>query len=92
MPNGELETRVFVVCFDSRRVFVFDPLRRRIEVEILTGRGPQALVVDTPRKLLYVGHFTDSYVGVYSLDLAFPATYGTMLGTLGQPKSPRASK
>lgn len=91
-PNGELETRVFVACFDSRRVFVFDPLRRRIEVEILTGRGPQALVVDTPRKLLYVGHFTDSYVGVYSLDLASPATYGTLLGSLGYPKAPRSSK
>lgn len=92
MPSGELETRVFVACFDSRRVFVFDPLRRRIEVEILTGRGPQALVVDTQRKLLYVGHFTDSYVGVYSLDLASPATYGTLLGSLGYPKTPRSSK
>jgi hypothetical protein len=91
-PSGATETRVFVACFDSRRIFVYDPQRSRIETEILTGRGPHALVVDEPRKLLYVGHFTDSYVGVYSLDLAFPATYGTMLGTLGTPKSPRASK
>jgi hypothetical protein len=91
-PSGTSETRVFVACFDSRRIFVYDPQRSRIETEILTGRGPHALVVDEERKLLYVGHFTDSYVGVYSLDLAFPATYGTMLGTLGNPKSPRASK
>ena len=91
-PSGTTETRVFVACFDSRRIFVYDPQRSRIETEILTGRGPHALVVDEERKLLYVGHFTDSYVGVYSLDLAFPATYGTMLGTLGNPKSPRASK
>jgi hypothetical protein len=91
-PSGTNETRVFVACFDSRRIFVYDPQRSRIETEILTGRGPHALVVDATRKLLYVGHFTDSYVGVYSLDLAFPATYGTMLGTLGTPKSPRASK
>jgi len=90
-PSG-LETRVFVVCFDSRRIFVYDPQRSRIETEILTGRGPHAVVVDQARKLLYVGHFTDSYIGVYSLDLAFPATYGTMLGTLGTPKSPRSSK
>jgi hypothetical protein len=83
---------VFVACFDSRRIFVYDPQRSRIETEILTGRGPHALLVDEQRRLLYVGHFTDSYVGVYSLDLAFPATYGTMLGTLGNPKSPRASK
>ncbi len=91
-PSGEQETRVFVACFDSRRIFVYDPQRSRIETEILTGRGPHALSVDTSRNLLYVGHFTDSYVGVYSLDLAFPATYGTMLGTLGKPKSPRSSK
>jgi hypothetical protein len=86
------ETRVFVACFESRRVFVYDPQRSRVETEILTGRGPHALALDTERGLLYVGHFTDSYVGVYSLDLASPATYGTMLGTLGQPKEPRASK
>ncbi|HEX2873736.1 MAG TPA: hypothetical protein VHP33_20915 [Polyangiaceae bacterium] len=91
-PEGEDETRVFVACFDSRRIFVYDPQRARIETEILTGRGPHAMTVDTQRQLLYVGHFTDSYVGVYSLDLAHPATYGTMLGTLGTPKSPRASK
>jgi hypothetical protein len=92
-PAGDAEeTRVFVACFDSRRIFVYDPQRSRIETEILTGRGPHAMTVDTARQLLYVGHFTDSYVGVYSLDLAHPATYGTMLGTLGTPKSPRASK
>lgn len=91
-PGSDPETRVFVACFDSRRIFVYDPKRSRIETEILTGRGPHALTVDTERQLLYVGHFTDSYVGVYSLDLAHPATYGTMLGTLGTPKSPRASK
>lgn len=91
--GGEVtETRVFVTCFESRRIFVYDPQRSRIETEILTGRGPHALTVDTERGLLYVGHFTDSYVGVYSLDLASPATYGTMLGTLGEPKEPRASK
>jgi len=91
-PNGDLETRVFVVCFDSRRIFVYDPQRSRIETEILTGRGPHAVAVDQQRKLLYVGHFTDSYIGVYSLDLASPATYGTLLGTLGTPKAPRSSK
>jgi hypothetical protein len=91
-PNDEDETRVFVACFDSRRVFVYDPQRARIETEILTGRGPHAMTVDTKRHLLYVGHFTDSYIGVYSLDLAFPSTYGTMVGTLGEPRPPRSSK
>lgn len=91
-PSGEEETRVFVVCFDSRRIFVYDPKRSRFETEIFTGRGPHALAVDTARSLLYVGHFTDSFIGVFSLDLSSPATYGTMLGTLGTPKAPRSSK
>jgi hypothetical protein len=91
-PNGDEETRVFVICFDSRRIFVYDPARSRIEAEILTGRGPHAAVVDSRRALLYVAHFTDSYIGVFSLDLSSPATYGTMLGTLGSPKAPRSSK
>jgi len=90
--DGVEETRVFVVCFESRRIFVYDPQRSRIETEIFTGRGPHALAVDTQRRLLYVGHFTDSYIGVFSLDLAFPDTYGTMLGMLGSPKAPRSSK
>jgi len=91
-PTDEYESRVFVICFDSRRIFIYDPLRSRIEAEIFTARGPHAVAVDTERKLLYVGHFTDSYLGVYSLDLAFPETYGTMLGSLGTPKAPRSSK
>jgi DNA-binding beta-propeller fold protein YncE len=91
-PSGDEETRVFVACFDSRRIFVYDPQRARVETEILPGRGPHALTVDPKRFLLYVGHFTDSYIGVYSLDQASPATYGTMVGTLGNPKPPRSSK
>jgi hypothetical protein len=91
-PSGEEETRVFVACFDSRRVFVYDPQRARFEAEIQTGRGPHAMAVDTARSLLYVGHFTDSYVGVFSLDLGKPATYGTIVGTLGSPRPPRSSK
>lgn len=91
-PGGELETRVFVVCFDSRRIFVYDPQRARFEAEIQTGRGPHAVAVDSEHQLLYVGHFTDSFVGVFSLDLTAPASYGTMLGTLGTPKQPRSSQ
>jgi hypothetical protein len=91
-PSGEEETRVFVICFDSRRIFIYDPQRSRFEAEILTGRGPYAVAVDTARSLLYVGHFTDSFIGVFSLDLSSPANYGTMLGILGNPKAPRSSK
>ncbi len=68
----ELERRVFAVCFDSRRIFVYDPKRRLIDSIVSTGRGPYALSVDSVRGLAYLGHFTDSYLGVISLDQRFP--------------------
>lgn len=87
-----LERRVFVVCFDSRRIFVYDPKRRKIEAVISTGRGPYALAVDDARGLGYVAHFTDSYLGVISLDQRFPQTYATIVASLGTPSPPRSSK
>ena len=86
------EPRVFVSCFDSRRVFVYDPVRRRIDTEIATGRGPHALAVDEVHGWLFVGHFTDSFIGVVSLDARYTHTYGKILATVGEPSAPRASK
>jgi hypothetical protein len=88
----ELERRVFVVCFDSRRIFVYDPKRRVIDAIIDTGRGPYALAVDDVRGLAYVAHFTDSYLGVISLDRRFPQTYATIIASIGAPSPPRSSK
>jgi hypothetical protein len=87
-----LERRVFVVCFDSRRVFVYDPKRRIIEATITTGRGPFALAIDEKRGLGYIAHFTDSYLGVISLDQRFPQTYASVVASIGPPSPPRASK
>jgi DNA-binding beta-propeller fold protein YncE len=86
------ERRVFAVCFDSRRIFVYDPDRRRIDTEIGTGRGPYAIAIDPIHAHLYVAHFTDSFIGVVSLDRRFTRTYGKMIGTLGVPSPPRESK
>ena len=91
-PQGELERRVFVVCFDSRRIFIYDPVRRRLEAEVTTGRGPHPLVVDSSHGLAYVGHFTDSFIGVIALDQRFPDTYATIVATVARPTPPRASK
>jgi len=88
----DLERRVFVICFDSRRIFVYDPKRRLIEAIVSTGRGPHALAVDGTRGLAYLGHFTDSYLGVISLDQRFPQTYATIVASIGAPKAPRTSK
>lgn len=88
----EFEPRTFVSCFDSRRVFIYDPVRRRIDTEVRTGRGPHAMAVDEQHGLLFIGHFTDSFIGVVSLDRRFPRTYSKMLATVGEPSAPRASK
>jgi len=88
----ELERRIFVVCFDSRRIFVYDPKRRALDAIVSTGRGPYALAVDRVRGLAYLGHFTDSYLGVISLDQRFPQTYATIVASIGTPKAPRSSK
>ncbi len=88
----ELERRIFAVCFDSRRIFIYDPKRRVIDAIVSTGRGPYALAVDGARALAYLGHFTDSYLGVVSLDQRFPQTYATIVASIGAPKAPRTSK
>jgi len=88
----ELERRVFVVCFDSRRIFVYDPKRRVIDSIVNTGRGPYALAVDELRGLAYVAHFTDSYLSVIGLDQRFPQSYATIVASIGAPTPPRTSK
>lgn len=98
---GELQTRVFVMAFDQRKVAIYDPVARRIEKFIETGRGPHSLVVDVGRAgesegapsyaFAYIAHFTDSYIGVVDLDLRHP-TYGEIVLTIGSPTPPRASK
>ena len=97
--DGVPHLRVFAVAFDSRLVFSYDPEARRIDAVIRTGRGPHAIAFDTgvdavrgePYSFMYVGHFTDSYVGVVDLDLRRPNTFGSMFISLGQPTPPRES-
>jgi hypothetical protein len=89
---GEKEPRIFVLCFDSALIYVYDPERRAVESEIRTGRGPYSMAFDPDTAMAFVGHFTDSYVGVVSLDQRHPMTYGATLATLGEPEPPRAAQ
>lgn len=99
--DGRLETRVFLVCFDQRRIVIYDPKRGRIEDIVKTGRGPHAMAFDfyegtgpddPSRALAYVGHFTDSYVGVVELDRRKLHSYASVILSLATPVAPRASK
>lgn len=99
--QGELSLRVFAVAFDSRFIFSYDPVARRVDAVIRTGRGPHDVAFDvaagdaesgaSAHAYLYVGHFTDSYVGVVDLDTRRP-TFGQMLVNIGPPVPPRDSK
>ena len=49
-------------------------------------------LIDETRGWLFIGHFTDSFITVISLDRRFPMTFGKTLATIGKPTPPRASK
>ena len=97
---GSLETRIFVVCFDSRRVAIYDPVRRDVEAWITTGRGPQAITLDVlapdsnneGHAYAFLGHFTDSYVGIVELDRRRGRSYSNIILSLGSATPPRTSK
>jgi hypothetical protein len=85
-------TRVFVICFDARLVFIYDPEERRVEAVVRTGRGPHALAMDPIEPIAYLAHFTDSYIGVIDLDQSHVDTFGTIVATVGVPRPPRETK
>lgn len=101
-PDGTVRTHVFAVTFDSRFIFMYDPQAERVVQVIRTGRGPHAIAFDhcttdckpgeAPHAYLYVGHFTDSYLGVVDLDMRHPETFGTMFASIGAPLPPLESK
>ena len=94
--TGKLATRVFVVSFDSRLVISFDPVTQALDAPIATGRGPFGLGIDYgdaddgsgTESYLYIGNFTDSYIGVVDLDQR-RATFGSFLVNAGPPTPPR---
>lgn len=90
-PLGDDETRVFAVSFDARTIYIYDPQKRRIDGQIRTGRGPHALVMDPVAPIAYVGHFTDSYIGLIDLDQRHPGSYASIVATIGVPQPPKES-
>jgi hypothetical protein len=90
--QGQTEKRVFISCFDSRFVFVYNPRSHRIDGQVRSGRGPHALLADPKAPLLYVAHFTDSYIGVVDLDQRHGDAYMSIVASVGVPTPPRESK
>jgi hypothetical protein len=59
---------------------------------IRTGRRPHALVMDPVHPIAYLGHFTDSYIGVIDLDQSHGSTFETIVAAIGIPVSPQGTK
>jgi hypothetical protein len=91
-PPGQFRPRVFAMCFDSRAIIIYDPVERRVDSQIRTGRGPHAFVMDPTLPIAYIGHFTDSYVGLVDLDQTHGSTFGTIIATIGIPVTPLGTK
>lgn len=99
--DGKPAKRVFVVSFDQRRVAIVDPLERRVEATVETGRGPQGLALDLgeldaqgvpSHAFAFVAHFVDSYLAVIDLDRRHARHYGRIVLNIGRPIAPRSAK
>ena len=89
---GVYEKRVFVICFDARVIFVYDPVARRIDGHD-PHRARSALAGDGSREpIAYVGHFTDSYIGLIDLDQSHAGTFESIVATIGIPTPPQVAK
>jgi hypothetical protein len=77
-------SRLFVNCFDTGEVYVFDPDGPTIITTLQVGRGPAGIVFDATRPIAYVLDFTTSNVSV--IDLApGSATQYHVIQRLGFP-------
>jgi hypothetical protein len=89
--DGRPEARVFVLSYDTRFLYIYDPQSGVVETQTSTGSGPQAIAVDARRGLGYIAHQSYSYVGVVDLDRRH-ATYGQIVLNVGRPTPPHSSK
>jgi hypothetical protein len=67
--------RLFVNCFDTGEVYVFDPSGPTLVTTFFVGRGPAGMVFDTARPLAYVLDFSQNDVSVVDLALGSATQY-----------------
>lgn len=61
-------TRLFINCFDTGEVYVFDPAVSSLITTFIVGRGPAGMVFDSANRVAYVLNFTQNNVVVVDLD------------------------
>ena len=76
--------RLFVNCFDTGEVYVFDPAGPTLLTTFGVGRGPAGMVFDTARPLAYVLDFSQNDISVVDLAPGSPTQYH-LIQRLGFP-------
>lgn len=78
-PDGQVTAdnprRLFVNCFDTGEVYVFDPNGPTLLTTLQVGRGPGGMVFDPVRPVAYVLNFTLSDVSVVDLAPGSPTQF-----------------
>jgi DNA-binding beta-propeller fold protein YncE len=85
-PEEPLARLAYVVCFSAAQVFVVDTGLGTVVDQFLTGRGPNALVIDSPNRRGFLANFLDNTVGVIDLDPSH-VTYNRMVLRLGREEN-----
>jgi hypothetical protein len=67
--------RLFVNCFDTGEVYVFDPTGPSLITTLMVARGPAGMVFDATRPVAYVLSFTQNNVVVVDLAPGSPTQY-----------------
>jgi DNA-binding beta-propeller fold protein YncE len=68
-------SRLFVNCFDTGEIYVFDPAVSTLITTFIVGRGPAGMVFDGPNAVAYVLNFTQNNVVVVDLAPQSPTQY-----------------
>jgi len=76
--------RLYVNCFDTGEVYVFDPAGPTLLTTFSVGRGPGGLVFDVARPIAYVIDFSQNDISVVDLAPGSPTQYH-LIQRLGFP-------
>lgn len=67
--------RLFINCFDTGEVYVFDPAGSSLITTLMVARGPAGMIFDATRPVAYVLSFTQNNVVVVDLAPRSPTQY-----------------
>lgn len=76
--------RLYVNCFDTGEIYVFDPTIPALITSVQVGRGPAGLVFDPKLPVAYVLNFSQNDVGVIDLQPGSP-TEDHLIQRIGFP-------